>query len=120
MLMDYHVPCVHYTLDLAPWTLYPSRERAFGADDMCYDASHLLSANLPRRCYRWMKNQLKVRLMTTGKGIPCPLLAQSLPRGKVCLSLLGTWKGPGWDPKKSSILQVLVSIQSLVFVERPQ
>jgi len=34
--------------------------------------------------------------------------------GKVCLSLLGTWDGPGWTPKESTLLQVLVSLQSLV------
>jgi hypothetical protein len=26
--------------------------------------------------------------------------------GKVCLSLLGTWNGPGWDPAHSTLLQV--------------
>lgn len=36
--------------------------------------------------------------------------------GKVCLSLLGTWSGPGWDPKTSTLLQVLISIQSLIMV----
>lgn len=30
--------------------------------------------------------------------------------GKVCLSLLGTWDGPGWDPASSSIYQVVSSI----------
>ena len=39
--------------------------------------------------------------------------------GKVCLSLLGTWTGPGWDPDNSSIFQVLVSIQSLIMVSNP-
>ncbi|CAJ1455889.1 unnamed protein product [Effrenium voratum] len=39
--------------------------------------------------------------------------------GKVCLSLLGTWAGPGWDPEKSTLLQVLVSLQGLVLVEDP-
>ena len=39
--------------------------------------------------------------------------------GKVCLSLLGTWSGPSWDPKTSSLLQVLVSIQSLILVGDP-
>ncbi|GAB5360256.1 hypothetical protein AAMO2058_000612100 [Amorphochlora amoebiformis] len=34
--------------------------------------------------------------------------------GKVCLSLLGTWSGPGWDPAYSNILQVLLSIQSMI------
>lgn len=40
----------------------------------------------------------------------------------MCLSLLGTWqggKGEGWDPAASSALQVLVSIQSLIFVAQP-
>jgi ubiquitin-conjugating enzyme E2 O len=39
--------------------------------------------------------------------------------GKVCLSLLGTWNGPGWDPKTSSILQLLLSVQALVLVDEP-
>jgi len=42
--------------------------------------------------------------------------------GKVCLSLLGTWSGTGlenWQPQKSNILQVLVSILGLVLVEEP-
>jgi hypothetical protein len=33
--------------------------------------------------------------------------------------LLGTWAGPGWDPKVSTVLQVLVSIQSLILCEEP-
>mmetsp|Transcript_19286 Transcript_19286/g.53797 ORF Transcript_19286/g.53797 Transcript_19286/m.53797 type:complete len:720 (+) Transcript_19286:180-2339(+) len=36
------------------------------------------------------------------------------PDGKVCLSLLGTWDGPSWTPKESTLLQVLVSLQSLI------
>jgi len=39
--------------------------------------------------------------------------------GKVCLSLLGTWSGPSWDPQRSTMLQVLVSLQGLVLVEEP-
>jgi len=39
--------------------------------------------------------------------------------GKICISLLGTWSGPGWDPATSTILQLLVSIQALVFVDYP-
>jgi ubiquitin-protein ligase len=42
--------------------------------------------------------------------------------GKVCLSLLGTWSGQDgekWNPKTSTFLQVLVSIQSLILVEKP-
>ena len=37
--------------------------------------------------------------------------------GKVCLSLLGTWRGTqgeNWDPKISTIYQVLLSIQSII------
>lgn len=42
--------------------------------------------------------------------------------GKVCLSLLGTWsgdRGESWDSNVSSMLQVLVSIQSLILVDDP-
>jgi len=39
--------------------------------------------------------------------------------GYVCLSLLGTWSGPGWSPTHSNLLQLFLSIQSLIFVEEP-
>lgn len=42
--------------------------------------------------------------------------------GKVCLSLLGTWSGSGcekWNSSKSTMLQVLVSIQALVLNAKP-
>ncbi|KIY34108.1 ubiquitin-conjugating enzyme family protein [Cryptococcus gattii E566] len=39
--------------------------------------------------------------------------------GKVCLSLLGTWQGPGWIAGQSTLLQVLISIQSLILCEEP-
>jgi ubiquitin-protein ligase len=42
--------------------------------------------------------------------------------GKVCLSLLGTWHGDKdskWNPAKSNLHQVLVSIQALILVEQP-
>ncbi|CAN0915043.1 Putative ubiquitin-conjugating enzyme E2 38 [Linum grandiflorum] len=42
--------------------------------------------------------------------------------GKVCLSLLGTWSGDQnekWIPGKSTMLQVLVSIQALILNEKP-
>ena len=29
----------------------------------------------------------------------------SVPHHQVCLSLLGTWAGPGWDPNHSTLLQ---------------
>ncbi|KAI0673805.1 hypothetical protein C8Q78DRAFT_1019118 [Trametes maxima] len=42
--------------------------------------------------------------------------------GKVCLSLLGTWQGrpeEQWVPRKSTLLQVVVSIQSMILVDLP-
>lgn len=42
--------------------------------------------------------------------------------GNICLSLLNTWQGRGsevWNPKSSSILQVLVSLQGLVLNAKP-
>ncbi|KAI0775857.1 ubiquitin conjugating enzyme family protein [Trametes elegans] len=39
--------------------------------------------------------------------------------GKVCLSLLGTWSGPGWIPGRSTLLQVLISIQSMILCDEP-
>jgi ubiquitin-protein ligase len=42
--------------------------------------------------------------------------------GKVCLSLLGTWRGDEsekWNKSTSSILQLLISIQSLILCEQP-
>uniref|UniRef100_A0A7N0SXX4 E2 ubiquitin-conjugating enzyme n=1 Tax=Kalanchoe fedtschenkoi TaxID=63787 RepID=A0A7N0SXX4_KALFE len=42
--------------------------------------------------------------------------------GKVCLSLLGTWAGratENWIPGKSTLLQVLVSIQALILNAKP-
>lgn len=38
----------------------------------------------------------------------------------VCLSLLGTWgHGQTWHPEHSTLLQVLVSIQAMIFCEEP-
>ncbi|KAJ8903255.1 hypothetical protein NDN08_004364 [Rhodosorus marinus] len=42
--------------------------------------------------------------------------------GKVCLSILGTWEGDEverWNPQTSNILRVLLSIQAMVFTEKP-
>ncbi len=42
--------------------------------------------------------------------------------GKVCLSILGTWEGDkseSWNPVTSNLAQVLMSIQTQVFVENP-
>ncbi|KAK2002778.1 ubiquitin-conjugating enzyme [Colletotrichum falcatum] len=39
--------------------------------------------------------------------------------GKICLSLLGTWEGERWCPQKSTLLQLLVSIQAMIFCAKP-
>nr|XP_006820901.1 PREDICTED: baculoviral IAP repeat-containing protein 6-like [Saccoglossus kowalevskii] len=59
-------------------------------------------------------------LQTTGNGSVRfnPNLYNS---GKVCLSLLGTWEGQGgeqWN-ETSTVLQALISIQSLILVPEP-
>ncbi|TFK56945.1 hypothetical protein OE88DRAFT_1670528 [Heliocybe sulcata] len=56
---------------------------------------------------------------TNGNGRVNPNLYEE---GKVCLSILGTWAGDkneSWNPGRSSLLQVLVSIQALVLVKEP-
>jgi len=58
----------------------------------------------------------KVTLMTTGSGT-VRFNPNLYSNGKVCLSLLGTWRGnstENWDPKISTFLQVLISIQSII------
>lgn len=39
--------------------------------------------------------------------------------GKVCLSLLNTWSGEQWTPGRSTLLQVLVSLQAMIFCPNP-
>lgn len=51
-----------------------------------------------------------------------PFPVYNLPAdGKVCLSLLGTWHGGDeaskWSPSSSSLFQILLSIQGMIFVE---
>ncbi|GAA5844601.1 hypothetical protein JCM11251_002239 [Rhodosporidiobolus azoricus] len=55
-------------------------------------------------------------LKTTG-GNKCRFNPNLYAEGKVCLSLLGTWAGSPeemWQPNKSTILQVLLSITSMI------
>jgi len=61
----------------------------------------------------------KVNLSTTGSG-KIRFNPNLYHCGKVCLSLLGTWRGStneNWNPLQSTILQVLVSIQAIVMSE---
>jgi len=63
----------------------------------------------------------QVNLMTTGSG-SVGFNPNLYNCGKVCLSLLGTWsgiEGETWNPAVSTILQVAVSIMSLIFVDEP-
>ena len=78
--------------------------------DGCYIFDMYLPTRFPNVCP-------KVKFLTTGKGTVRfnPNLYNS---GKVCLSLLGTWEGEGWTTE-STLLQVLISIQSLILVEEP-
>ncbi|KAL8913707.1 MAG: hypothetical protein Q9171_001557 [Xanthocarpia ochracea] len=61
------------------------------------------------------------QLLTTGQG-KIGFNPNLYADGKVCLSLLGTWPGAPetkWQPHKSTIVSVLVSIQSMIFVDFP-
>lgn len=63
----------------------------------------------------------QVNLHTTGGG-KVRFNPNLYACGKVCLSLLGTWegqKGEQWNEKTSTVLQILVSIQSLILVPDP-
>ena len=64
---------------------------------------------------------MNVHLATTGRG-KVRFNPNLYNCGKVCLSVLNTWHGrpeEQWNPKTSSLLQVLVSIQSLILVSDP-
>ena len=63
----------------------------------------------------------KVNLQTTGRN-SVRFNPNLYNNGKVCLSLLGTWRGDdseAWSETTSTFLQVLVSIQSLILVPEP-
>ncbi|KIO34017.1 hypothetical protein M407DRAFT_17275 [Tulasnella calospora MUT 4182] len=59
-----------------------------------------------------------VKYMTTNTG-KFRFNPNLYAEGKVCLSLLGTWAGPGWVAGRSTLLQVLISIQSMILCEEP-
>jgi ubiquitin-protein ligase len=62
-----------------------------------------------------------VELITTGGG-QIRFNPNLYANGKVCLSLLGTWKGnnsESWNESTSTILQVLMSILAFIFVHNP-
>jgi ubiquitin-protein ligase len=77
----------------------------------CFEFDILLPAGYPQVPPHML-------LVTTGQG-SVRFNPNLYNCGKVCLSLLGTWSGPGWDPLVSTLLQVLVSIQALILVPDP-
>jgi baculoviral IAP repeat-containing protein 6 len=90
-----------------------------GPDDTPYsNGCFLFDIFLPND---WPNVPPLVNLQTTGNGTVRfnPNLYHC---GKVCLSLLGTWQGDqgeSWNPNTSTLLQVFVSIQSLILVPQP-
>ena len=64
-----------------------------------------------------------LELLTTGGG-GVRFNPNLYADGKVCLSLLGTWHGSGdksekWNPRASSLAQVLMSVQHQILVAEP-
>ena len=53
--------------------------------------------------------------MKTSHSPPKTVLMPEL----VCFSLLGTWQGQPWNPDHSTLLQLLVSIQAMIFNDQP-
>lgn len=53
------------------------------------------------------------KIVSTGGG-KCRFNPNLYAEGKICLSLLGTWAGPGWMPWQSTLLQVFLSITALI------
>ncbi len=60
----------------------------------------------------------KVKFLTTGNG-KVRFNPNLYNCGKVCLSVLNTWADNQWDPKTSTLTQVVLSINSMVFIEHP-
>ena len=70
--------------------------------DICLPAEY---PAVPPKCFYW----------SYGKYLNPNLYLN----GKVCLSLLGTWHGPGWETERSTLLQLLVSVQGMILVDQP-
>ncbi|KAH7914317.1 hypothetical protein BJ138DRAFT_1144039 [Hygrophoropsis aurantiaca] len=79
--------------------------------DGCYLFDIFLGAN-------YNQSPPSVKYMTTNGG-KFRFNPNLYADGKVCLSLLGTWSGPGWVSGKSTLLQVLISIQSMILSDEP-
>ena len=88
---------------------HPDTPYAYG----CFEFDMYLPSNYPH-------SPPHVEIITTGGG-KFRFNPNLYDNGKVCLSLLGTWSGTGGEAwtSSSTILQVLLSIQSLIFCEEP-
>ena len=88
---------------------HPDTPYAYG----CFEFDMYLNADYP-------STPPHVEIITTGGG-KFRFNPNLYDNGKVCLSLLGTWSGTGGESwsTESTILQVLLSIQSLIFCEEP-
>jgi ubiquitin-protein ligase len=96
----------------------------FGPPDTPYSAGiFLFDVALPQN-YPYPQSgesPIRVILMTTGRG-KVRFNPNLYSDGKVCLSLLGTFPGhpsENWRPEGSTILQLMVSIQSTVMNPQP-
>lgn len=90
-----------------------------GPRDTPYEnAPFLIDLQLPER-FPEQPPTAHFHSWTSGMGRINPNLYEE---GKICLSLLGTWSGQhkteSWNPM-ATILQILVSLQGLVFVKNP-
>ncbi|KAI0470769.1 hypothetical protein GGR56DRAFT_113709 [Xylariaceae sp. FL0804] len=68
--------------------------------------------------FDYPKNPPHMRCKTTANG-RIGFNPNLYPDGTICLSLLGTWAGEPWRSEHSTLLQVLVSIQSMILCEKP-
>lgn len=71
-------------------------------------------------CEDTYPNQPPKMVITTTGGAKIRFNPNLYHDGKVCLSLLGTWKGQvteNWDPKLSTLLQLFISTQSIIMSE---
>jgi len=86
-----------------------------GASDTPYhNGLFLYSMVLP---YDYPLTAPSIRLLSTGYG-KIRMNPNLYADGKVCLSLLGTWDGPGWTTA-SNISQVLLAIQAQIMNSMP-
>jgi ubiquitin-conjugating enzyme E2 Z len=81
-----------------------------GTADSPYEGGTFLF--LMRAPHDYPSSPPRVKLLTTGSG-RVRFNPNLYRNGKVCLSILGTWAGPGWSPAQS-ISSVLLSIQTLM------